>query len=122
MKPISVHQHFRTLRTFFSWCVDVGALTANPMRGITMRIPKTLPYVPEDDDVRRLIDTCRDTFEGCRNKALVALLAESRLRISEALRLRIEDVDLASRTLLVRGGKGGHDGDGFFDGAGPLRA
>ena len=49
MKPISAYQHFVCLRTFFSWCVGVGLLTEHPMRGITMRIPKTLPRVPEDE-------------------------------------------------------------------------
>ena len=114
MKPISVHLHFRALKTFFRWCVEVGLLRDNPVRGITMRIPRTLPHVPEDDDVRRLLQVCLQTFEARRNRALVALLADSGLRISEALRLRIESVNFSTRTLDVRGGKGGKDGIGFF--------
>jgi site-specific recombinase XerD len=64
--------------------------------------------------VQRLLAACPETFEGRRNKALVALLADGGLRISEAFRLRIEDVNFATRTLSVRGGKGGKDGVGFF--------
>lgn len=79
-----------------------------------MKVPKTLPRVPEDDAARRLLAVCPDTFEGRRNKALVALLADRALRISEALRLRIEDVSFGARTLAVRGGKGQKDGVGFF--------
>jgi site-specific recombinase XerD len=114
MKPISVHDYFRPLKTFFRWCIEAGLLQDNPVRGITVRVPRTLPRVPEDDDVRRLIQACPPTFEGRRNRALVALLADSGLRISEALRLRIEDVNFSTRTLDVRGGKGGKDGVGFF--------
>lgn len=55
-----------------------------------MRTPKTLPRVPEDETVRRLLTACPDTLEGRRNKVLVALLADSGLRISEALRLRCD--------------------------------
>lgn len=84
------------------------------MRGLRMQVPKTLPAVPEDDHVRRLLAACPDAFEGRRNRALVALLADSGLRISEALRLRVEDVNFATRTIMVRGGKGGKDGVGFF--------
>jgi len=102
LKPISTHQHFRTLKTFFTWCVEVGLLQAHPMRGLRMQLPKPLPAVPEDDHVRRLLQACPDTFEGRRNRALIALLADSALRISEALRLRIEDVNFASRTVMVR--------------------
>ena len=114
MKPVSVHHHFRPLKTFFRWCVEADLLAGNPTRGITIRIPRTLPRVPEDDDVRRLLQICSQTFEGRRNRALIALLADSGLRISEALRLRIESVNFSTRTLDVRGGKGGKDGVGFF--------
>ncbi len=114
MKPVSVHQHYRCLRTFFAWCLQTGLLATTPMSGITMRAPRSLPRVPEDDHVRRLLAACPHTFEGQRNKALVALLADSGLRISEALRLRIEDVNFATRTLIVRGGKGDRDSTTFF--------
>lgn len=114
MKPVSVHHHFRALKTFFRWCVEVGLLPETPLRGMTMRIPRILPRVPEDQDVEQLLRSCSQTFEGRRNQALVALLADSGLRISEALRLRIEDVRFSTRTLEVRGGKGGKDGVGFF--------
>jgi len=84
------------------------------MRGLTMRVPKALPKVPEDETVRGLLAACPDTFEGRRNKALVSLLGDSGLRISEALRLRVEDVNFSTRTLAVHGGKGQKDGVGFF--------
>jgi integrase len=114
MKPVSVHYFFRPLKTFFGWCIETGLIPESPVKGITIRIPRTLPRVPEDDDVRRLLQACRQTFEGRRNRALVALLADSGLRISEALRLRIEDMNFSTRTLEIRRGKGGKDGVGFF--------
>jgi len=114
IKPISVHQHFRTLKTFFNWCLETSLISQHPMRGLNMKMPKTLPRVPEDNDVRNLLQASSDTFEGRRNRALIALLADSGLRISEALRLRIEDVNFSARTIAVRGGKGGKDGVGFF--------
>jgi site-specific recombinase XerD len=94
--------------------VEAGVLTETPMRGISMKVPRTLPRVPTDEAIKALLGTCDESFEGRRNKALVGLLADSGLRISEALRLRIEDVRFAERTLAVHGGKGGKDGTGFF--------
>ncbi len=76
MKLVSVHHYFRPLKTFFR-CVEADLLPENPTRGITIRIPRTLPRVPEDNDVRRLLQTCSQTFDGRRNRALIALLAES---------------------------------------------
>lgn len=43
MQPITIDQHFRTLRTFFTWCTASGLLADDPMRGMAMKPPKTLP-------------------------------------------------------------------------------
>ena len=114
MRPVTVHQHFRGLRTFFGWCEQAGLMATSPLRGVTMRAPKTLPRVPEDEHVRRLLAACPQTFEGTRTKALIALLSDSGLRVTEALRLRRDDVHVATRTLTIRAGKGQKDGIGFF--------
>ncbi len=114
MKPVTQHKHFRTLKVFFSWCLRTGLLQAQPMAAITMKAPRVLPRVPDDDTIRKLLAACPDTFEGRRNRALVALLADSGLRISEALRLRLEDINFSTRTITVRQGKGSKDGIGFF--------
>jgi site-specific recombinase XerD len=110
----TTHLHFSKLRAFFGWCIEAGLLREHPPRGLTMKAPKTLPRVPEDETIRKLLLACPETYEGRRNRALIALLADSGLRISEALRLRIEDVNFAGRTVSVRAGKGQKDGVGFF--------
>jgi site-specific recombinase XerD len=114
MKPTSVHQHYRTLRTFCRWCMRTSRVDADPMDGMRMRSPKTLPRVPDDEDVRRLLAACPNTPEGRRNRALVALLADSGLRKEEARRLKVGDLDQATRLIQVRAGKGQRDGVAFF--------
>jgi site-specific recombinase XerC len=114
LRPVSVHQAYRTLRTFARWCVRTGRLPTDPTAGIAMRTPKTLPRVPEDATVRRLLAACPQTPEGHRNRALMALLADSGLRKEELRRLRLGDLDLMRRTIHVRAGKGQKDGTAFF--------
>ncbi len=114
VKPISVHRTYRTLRTFCRWCARTGRLANDPMRDLTMRVPKTLPVVPADEDVRRLLAACPTTAEGRRNRAMIALLAEAALRKEELRRLRIGDVDFATRMIHVHAGKGQRDGVTFF--------
>lgn len=114
MKPISAHRHYRTLHGFGRWLVRTGRLQADPMAGLTMRVPKTLPRVPDDDEVRRLLAACLNTPEGRRNRLLVALAADGGLRKEELRRLRIGDLDLAIRSIRVHQGKGRKDGVGFF--------
>ena len=66
--------------------------------------PKRLPTVLSREEVHRLLNSIDGT------SGLVAnLLYGSGLRLLEALRLRIHDVDFARRELMVRHGKGGKD-------------
>ena len=44
---------------------------------------------------------------GLRDYAIVTVLAYAGLRISEALNLRLGDIDLAAREITVQHGKGG---------------
>ncbi len=114
VQPISVHRTYRTLRTFCCWCARTGRMPADPMASLRMRAPKTLPRVPTDDDVRALLAVCPATPEGRRNRLLIALAADSGLRKEELRRLRIADVDSATRLIRVVSGKGQKDGVGFF--------
>jgi site-specific recombinase XerD len=108
------HQAYRTLKTFFRWCVETQSLAENPLRGFTMRTPKTLPEVPADEDLRAVLVACRKTLEGMRNRALLLVLADSGLRASEVLHLLIEDWRPGDRGLFVRAGKGRKDRVAFI--------
>ncbi|MCL6551911.1 MAG: tyrosine-type recombinase/integrase [Firmicutes bacterium] len=108
------HQAYRTLKTFFRWCLEVGALTQNPLRGFSMRAPKTLPDVPTEDELRAVLAACPDTLEGVRNRALLLVLADAGLRASELLHLLVEDWRPSDRGLFVRAGKGRKDRVSFI--------
>ncbi len=59
------------------------------------------------DEVLALIRACSPTAPtGVRNRALIAVLWRSGLRVGEALALELRDVDLVAGTLRVRHGKG----------------
>ncbi len=108
------HQAYRTLKTFFRWCVETGALMDTPLRGFTVRLPKTLPDVPTDDELLAVIAACPKTLEGLRNRTLTLVLADSGLRANELLHLLVEDWRAADRGLFVRGGKGRKDRVAFI--------
>lgn len=60
------------------------------------------------DDVDALMAACsRRAPTGIRNRALIALLYCTGLRISEALALQVKDVDFVDGTVHVARGKGG---------------
>jgi len=68
------------------------------------RKPKKLPVVFSADEARRVIACLEGEY-----KLIAMLLYGAGLRISEALRLRIKDIDFGMQQLIVRKGKGGKD-------------
>lgn len=67
--------------------------------------PARLPTVLTRDEVRALLEHVEDR----ELQLIVRLLYGSGLRLLEGLRLRVKDVDLARREIVVRDGKGGKD-------------
>lgn len=77
-------------------------LAPHPTRG--KRLP---PEVLTEVEVRALIGACSTRgITGHRNRALLAILWRTGVRISEALELRPHDVDFKNGTVRVRLGKG----------------
>jgi integron integrase len=66
--------------------------------------PRRLPVVLTRDEVRRVLARMHGT-----PRLVATLLYGTGLRLLEALRLRVKDVDFASRVILVRDGKGRKD-------------
>jgi integrase/recombinase XerD len=72
--------------------------------------PRRLPKAISVEDVARLLDAAGypGTSLALRDRALLELLYGSGARISEAVGLAIDDLDLAERTVLLRGKGGRH--------------
>ena len=66
--------------------------------------PRKLPVVLSREEVRRLLDAVEDQY-----RLPTALLYGGGLRLMEALRLRVKDIDLDRRQISVRDGKGQKD-------------
>jgi integrase len=85
------------------------ALGHNPLSGLSIRIPTTLPRVPTDEELRAVPETSQPTFEGVRNLALLLVMADAGLRAGEIVRLLVEDWNPQERSLSIQAGKGQKD-------------
>lgn len=63
--------------------------------------------VLSEGEARALMDACPRSIPGRRNRALIALLYRSGLRLGEALALRPKDLDAGTGAIRVLRGKGG---------------
>jgi site-specific recombinase XerD len=103
-RPSTVQTYWRYLKGFFEWLTNEGDITVNPMAGV----PK--PMVPPIDitvlsatEVHQLLDTCKGKgAENRRDLALLTIMLDTGLRLTEVTNLKMEDVS-ESRTLRVFG-------------------
>lgn len=98
-----------TLRSFYRFLVRRKIAKHNPASVLkTPKVKRTLPRFLSVDDAFRVVDAPaadahRDERLALRDAALLELLYGSGLRVSEAVGLRIGDVDRPARSLRVRG-------------------
>jgi site-specific recombinase XerD len=77
MSASTIHQAYRTLKTFLLFAQRAGAGTTNPLSGFHLRMPKTLPQVPTEDEVRAVLVACTETAAGKRNRAMMLIMADA---------------------------------------------
>jgi integrase/recombinase XerC len=102
----SIRLHVCALRSFFKFIRLTGLTKHDPMLLIGYRkLPTRLPVVLTVEQVERLIAAAQDPFE----RAVMEVLYSTGVRVSELVKLRLEDINRATRTIRVHKGKGGKD-------------
>jgi integrase/recombinase XerD len=103
------------VRLFAQWLHDLDAEHEVPPRAlIPGRYRRARPYIYSDREIRRLVEAAAElpSINGIRAltcPALFGLIAVTGLRISEAIALDADDIDLESGLLTVRRGKLGKE-------------
>jgi site-specific recombinase XerD len=93
-KPSTVWTAWRHLKGFFIWLLAEGDITSNPMETVRKPIvPPTEIAVLTADEVRRLLATCKgNTPEDRRDLALLSVMLDTGLRLTEVACLSPDDV------------------------------
>lgn len=101
----TVARHLSALRSFFKYLVREGVVEANPARTVaTPKREKHLPAVLQTSDVTLLLEQPDTSVTlGVRDAAWLELLYASGLRISELVGIDVDDLELRSRLVKVRG-------------------
>lgn len=112
---LTVDSYFRLLRTFWNFLVRDGLVAESPMRRVERpRRDKRMvkPFTPEQiAQMLNLLDPADPI--NVRDRALILFLADSGLRISEALAIKTGEIDWRRRCVKVFG-KGRKERRAFF--------
>jgi integrase/recombinase XerC len=108
LAPVTIRRKLAAVRSFFQYLVRRGVLKANVARLVgTPKAPRRLPPVPTAEQTNRLLDQISSAelrrAHPERDAAIFELLYGAGLRVGELVGLNLEDLDLASRWVLVRG-------------------
>jgi len=106
----TVHHYFVVLSCFFNWLANEGFIHENPMLRIKVAKPKSKLIVPYNiEEIKRLLAVCDYDYEhnarflGSRNRALILMLLDSGVRLSELVSMKINDIDSEKGYIKVLG-------------------
>ena len=107
----------QALVAFYRWAASEGLIDANPTRSLRRpREPQRPTRVGNSDTITALLATCRGSWLGRRDRAIIHTLRASGMRRSEVARMRVAEVDLTERTVIVPTSKTGKPRTTVLDG------
>lgn len=101
----TVRTRWRGLRRFVNWLVVEDILAKDPLAGIVVDKPEPPPVpILTDDELTALVNACKGkNFNDLRDAAMIRLLIDCGLRVSELTGIDIKDLDLDGESVRVTG-------------------
>ena len=106
----TVHHYYSALRAFFNWVVREGFLTESPVAKV--KVARVKPRVVQPystEQIKKMLGVCDYDYQhgarflGSRNRALILVLLDSGLRLSELAGLKLQDIDVEKGWVKVMG-------------------
>lgn len=125
VSPTTVRHAGVTAKAFYKWCAQNDLLLRSPLLDVQIRnAPKPAKYMPTEENIKdlliamgeywdpnknpdvRYIPHARRFIHRERNYALLLLLIDTAARIGEILSLKVGDLSIGERQILIRESKG----------------
>lgn len=115
-KPRSIKRKLATLKSFFAFLEHEEIVDNSPFRKMRLKIKqaKNLPRTISVSSIVQLLDCAYDNkktatvgsksfYDALRDIAVLETLFSTGVRVSELCKLKLQDVDIANRQILVMG-------------------
>ncbi len=106
----TVHHYYCVLKAFFNRCLREEFIPASPLVKIKLKNPQlnvVQPYT--EKEILKMLEVCERDIKngaqllGCRNKAIVLMLLDTSLRVSELAGIKTDKVDTERGWIKVKG-------------------
>ena len=104
--PATISRFVASAKAFFEYLLKAGLLSQDP--SVSLKAPKVIrkkPSILSESDTVKLLSSPEDDSKGLRDKAMLELMCDTGLRVSELLGLTLKDLDLAKRQISVPGSR-----------------
>lgn len=111
----TIRTRWRGLRRFTNWLLAEDIIRKDPLAGIEVDKPEPPPVpILTDDDLIALVSACRGkSFKDRRDEAVIRLLIDCGMRVSEVTGIDLADLDLDAEAVTVTG-KGSRVRNAYF--------
>ena len=105
LSPVTVQDHVRAIKAFCSWLLDNGYIEKNTLAKFPLpKIPKTIIKTLTIEQIQQLLQAIdKRTSVGVRNYCIILFMIDNGMRISEAVSIRISDIDLSGCRVKIIG-------------------
>ncbi|MCH5180288.1 MAG: tyrosine-type recombinase/integrase [Erysipelotrichales bacterium] len=113
LKETSIRRKIISLKLYFNFLYEKKLIKSNPFANLKFKLKKEhrLPKTLQVNDIRSLLSTVSSEkitsefskFQKIRNLAILDILISTGIRIGELSLIKLNDINLENRTLLIHG-------------------
>lgn len=103
-KSTSIARHLSSIRSFYDYLIRENIVESSPFKLVKgpkkeQKLPNYLQY----EEFLDLISACDETNLGVRNRMILELLFATGIRVSEAVNIKIKDINFKEREIKITG-------------------
>lgn len=100
----TINRHLSSIRSYYKYLINNKIVDNSPFKLINgPKKEKKLPNYLQYNEFEDLINVCDETDLGVRNRMILELLFATGMRVSEAVNLKISDINFKEREIKVYG-------------------
>lgn len=104
LAPSSISRHLSSIRSFYNFLMRIGDTNSSPFKLVRgPKREKKLPNYLQYEEFLDLLNSCDETPLGIRNRMILELLFATGVRVSEAVNIRLPDIDFKNREIKITG-------------------
>lgn len=104
LSSTTMNRHLSSIRSFYNFLLKKNRVDSSPFNLISgPKKEKKLPNYLQYQEFLDLLEACDETNLGVRNRMILELLFASGIRVSEAVNIKIQDIDFKNREIKILG-------------------